>query len=70
VAVETNRIGHAGVRLLSQITDMNQNTIQRGQWKLEQGLSTCPTHQVRLVGAERPPVEKRLGDRDGFVADY
>jgi hypothetical protein len=59
VAVEANRIGHGGVRLLSQITGMDEKTIQRGQQELEQGLAKRPTEQVRLAGAGRPLVEKK-----------
>ncbi len=33
-ALEANRIGHGGVRLLSQITDMDEKTIRRGQEEL------------------------------------
>ena len=59
VAVEANRIGHGGVRLLSQITGMDEKTIQRGQQELEQGLAERPTEQVRLAGAGRLRVEKK-----------
>jgi hypothetical protein len=59
VAVEANRVGHGGVRLLSQITGMDEKTIQRGQQELEQGLADRPTEQVRLAGAGRPLVEKK-----------
>jgi hypothetical protein len=34
VAVEANRIGHGGVRLLSQITGIDEKTIRRGQQEL------------------------------------
>ncbi len=59
VAVEANRIGHGGVRLLSQITGLDEKTIQRGQQELEHGLAERPTDQVRVAGGGRPPVEKK-----------
>jgi hypothetical protein len=59
LAVEANRIGRGGVRLLSQITGMDEKTIQRGQQELEQGLADRPLKRVRLSGAGRPLVEKK-----------
>lgn len=59
VAVEANRIGHGGVRLLSQITGLDEKTIQRGQQELEHGLAERPTDQVRGAGGGRPLVEKK-----------
>jgi hypothetical protein len=59
VAVEANRVGHGGVRLLSQITGMDEKTIQRGQQELVQGLASRPVEQVRLSGGGRQRVEKK-----------
>jgi len=59
VAVEANRVGHGGVRLLSQITGVDEKTIQRGQQELEQDLSNRPAKQVRLSGGGRQRVEKK-----------
>lgn len=59
LAVEANRIGRGGVRLLSQITGMDEKTIQRGQQELEQGLADRPLKRVRLSGAGRRLVEKK-----------
>jgi hypothetical protein len=59
VALEANRIGHSGVRLLSQITGMDEKTIYRGQQELAAGLGGRPTDRVRLPGGGRPPVEKK-----------
>lgn len=60
VAVEANRIGHGGIRLLSQITGLDEKTIQRGQQELEQGFAERPVEQVRLAGGGRPLVEKKI----------
>ena len=59
VAVEANRVGQDGVRLLSQITGMDEKTIERGRQELEQKLVDRPTEQVRSGGAGRPRVEKK-----------
>ncbi|MGD8406244.1 MAG: hypothetical protein PVJ21_21495 [Anaerolineales bacterium] len=59
VAVEANRTGHGGLRLLSQITGLDEKTIQRGQQELEQNFAQRPTEQVRLDGGGRQRVEKK-----------
>jgi hypothetical protein len=60
VAVEANRYGHGGIRLLSQITGMDEKTIERGQRELEEELASRPTEQVRSAGGGRPQVEKKI----------
>jgi len=59
VAVEANRIGYGGIRLLSQITGIDEKTIQRGQQELEQNFAERSVGQVRLAGGGRQPVEKK-----------
>jgi hypothetical protein len=59
VAVEANRHGYGGVRLLSQITGMDEKTIERGQREMEEGLANRPTEQVRSAGGGRSLVEKK-----------
>ena len=59
VAVEANRHGYGGVRLISQITGMDEKTIERGQQEMEQGLIERPLEQVRSAGGGRPMVEKK-----------
>ena len=59
VAVEANRAGHGGIRLLSQITGMDEKTIRRGQEELEQGFANRPEEQVRVRGGGRQRVEKK-----------
>jgi len=59
VAVESNRIGHGGDRLLSQITGMDEKTIRRGREELAASLAACPPSRVRQVGGGRPKVEKK-----------
>ena len=59
VAVEANRMGVGGVRLLAQITGLDEKTIQRGQQELAGELSQRPQQRVRLPGAGRPRAEKK-----------
>jgi hypothetical protein len=59
IALEANRAGHGGIRLFSQITGMDEKTIERGQQELEQKLAGRPTEQVRSAGGGRPRVEKK-----------
>ena len=60
VAVEANRYGYGGIRLLSQITGLDEKTIERGQQEMEQGLVGRSTERVRSVGGGRPRVEKKI----------
>jgi hypothetical protein len=60
VALESNRIGRGGDRLLAQITGMAEKTIRRGRAELAGSLSDLPAERVRRPGGGRPPVEKRI----------
>ncbi|GHO79976.1 hypothetical protein KSD_77470 [Ktedonobacter sp. SOSP1-85] len=59
VAVESNRIGTGGDRLLAQITGLDEKTIQRGRQELAISLEERPEQRVRLPGAGRPRAEKK-----------
>jgi hypothetical protein len=59
VALEAERIGHGGDRLLAQITGLDEKTIRRGREELKAELAQRPTERVRLPGGGRPPVEKK-----------
>jgi len=59
VALESNRMGHGGDRLLSQITGLDEKTIRRGREELAASLVDRPTERVRRPGGGRPPVEKK-----------
>jgi hypothetical protein len=58
VAVESNRIGAGGDRLLAQITGLNEKTIQRGRKELAGSLAARPEQRVRLPGGGRSRAEK------------
>ena len=59
-AVEATRLGHGGDQLVTQITGLDPKTIQRGRQELAESLAECPTDRVRLPGAGRPRVEKKI----------
>lgn len=59
VALEADRIGHGGERLLSQITGMDEKTIRRGLKELAATLANRPPDRVRLPGGGRPLTEKK-----------
>ena len=59
VALEADRLGHGGDRLLAQITGMDEKTIRRGREELAAELAQRPTGRVRLPGGGRPPAEKK-----------
>jgi hypothetical protein len=59
VALEAERIGHGGERLLAQITGLDEKTIRRGLKELASGLADRPPNRVRLPGGGRPPAEKK-----------
>ena len=58
-AVEANRHGHGGVKLVSKITGMNEKTIRRGRQELALDLADRPDDRIRLPGAGRPASEKK-----------
>ena len=60
VALESNRIGHGGDHLLSQITGLDEKTIRRGREELATSLADRPAERVRRPGGGRPAVEKKL----------
>lgn len=59
VAVEANRAGHGGVRLLSKITGIDEKTIRRGQEEIEQGFAGRPEERIRIQGGGRQRIEKK-----------
>ena len=59
VAVESNRIGTGGDRLLAQITGLDEKTIERGWQELVGELAERPEQRVRLPGGGRPRAEKK-----------
>lgn len=59
-AVEAQRLGPGGDRLVAQITGLDEQTIRRGRHELATSLADCPAARVRQPGGGRPPIEKRI----------
>lgn len=58
-AVEAQRLGHGGIRLMAQITGLDEDTIARGKREMADDLKGRPTQQIRLQGGGRPAAEKK-----------
>lgn len=58
VALEAKKLGHGGIKRMSQITGMDMNTIRRGRRELDQGLLERPIGRIRLAGGGRKPTQK------------
>ena len=59
VAVEADKLGHGGIRLLSQITGLDEKTIARGRVEIAQQLQSRPVDRIRQPGGGRPPTQKK-----------
>jgi hypothetical protein len=59
-AVEATRLGHGGVRLVAQITGLDEKTIRRGRGEVAGSLADAPIKRQRRPGGGRPPVEKKI----------
>jgi hypothetical protein len=59
VALEAQKVGRGGDRLLSRITGLNVETIRRGRRELDGSLRDCPPGRIRRPGAGRPAVKKK-----------
>ena len=60
VALEANRLGRGGDRVLSEITGLDEKTIRRGRQELADGLAGVPVKRQRRSGGGRPKVEKKI----------
>ena len=58
-ALEANRLGQGGERLVSQITGLAEQTIRRGRQELAGSLAGVPVKRQRRPGGGRPKVEKK-----------
>jgi hypothetical protein len=59
-AVEANRLGRGGARLVAQITGLDEKTIRRGQAEVAGSLGDVSVKRQRRSGGGRPPVEKKI----------
>ena len=60
VALESEKIGRGGDKLMSQISGIHVETIRRGRRELASSLEGRPIERVRLQGGGRPLVEKKI----------
>ena len=58
-ALESQKIGHGGDKLLSAITGLHPDTIRRGREELDADLQDRPIGRVRKLGGGRPPLSKK-----------
>jgi hypothetical protein len=58
-ALESQKIGHGGDVLLSQITGLHPDTIRRGREELDADLQDRPTDRIRKPGGGRPRLSKK-----------
>jgi len=59
-ALESQKVGRGGDRLVSRITGLNVETIRRGRRELDASLRDCPPERIRRPGAGRPRVQKKI----------
>ena len=57
---EALRRGHGGIQQVAEITGLHPETISIGRDELAKDLQGRPTDRVRLPGAGRPRVEKKI----------
>jgi hypothetical protein len=58
-AHEANRLGYGGIRLVAQITGLDEKTISRGQAELATSLRDRPVERLRVSGGGRKALEKK-----------
>ena len=59
-ALESQKIGHGGDKLLSEITGLHPDTIRRGREELDADLQDRPTDRIRKPGGGRPRLSKKI----------
>ncbi len=59
-ALEAQRVGPGGDRLLAQITGLDEKTIRRGREELGPELAERPAERVRQPGGGRFRTEKKI----------
>ena len=58
-AIEALRHGRGGMRLVAEITGLDEKTIRRGRRELQAGLADVPQGRIRRPGAGRKRTEKK-----------
>jgi len=62
VALEAKKMGHGGIKVMSEITGMHSDTIRRGARELETCLNDRPSGRVRKAGGGRKKAKKKRSD--------
>ena len=57
--MESQKVGHGGDALMSQITGMDVETIRRGRRELDEELKDRPSDHIRVEGSGQPSAEKK-----------
>lgn len=60
VALESQKIGYGGDKLMSEITGLTEKTIRQGRKEVEKGLSSYPVERNRAKGSGRFLTEKKI----------
>ncbi len=60
VALEAKKLGHGGIKYMSQVTGMHSDTIRRGRKELDNFLAERPVKRVRQVGGGRKTFKKTI----------
>ncbi len=58
--MEALRLGYGGIKKICEITGFSEPTVRKGRKELNQDLASRPVDRVRLPGAGRPRVEKKI----------
>jgi hypothetical protein len=58
-ALESQKFGHGGDKLLSEITGLHPDTIRRGREELDADLQDRPIDRIRKPGGGRPLQSKK-----------
>jgi hypothetical protein len=58
-ALESQKMGYGGDKLLADITGLHPDTIRRGREELDADLEGRPVERVRNPGGGRPAVKKK-----------
>lgn len=64
-ALESQKLGHGGDKLLSEITGLHPDTIRRGREELDADLQDRPTDRIRKPGGGRPRLSKKIRNSSG-----
>jgi hypothetical protein len=59
VALEAKKLGHGGIKQMSEITGLDDNTIRRGWCELDDNLKQQPVDRIRQAGGGRLSTEKK-----------